>query len=77
MIHVKLYGVARLNAGVASLELDEQQVSTLHDLKEMLPNISRREADDLLVLVNGGNVKRNYQFQNGDVVVLLSPAGGG
>lgn len=77
MIEVQLYGVARLQAGTAKLELDENQVKTLQDLKGVLPNISRKEANDLLVLVNGGRVKRNYRFQNGDIVVLLSPAGGG
>ena len=77
MISVQLYGVVRLQAGVAKLELDENQVKTLQDLKGVLPNISRKEANDLLVLVNGGRVKRNYRFQNGDIVVLLSPAGGG
>ncbi len=77
MIEVQLYGVARLQAGTAKLELDENQVKTLQDLKGVLPNISRKEASDLLVLVNGGRVKRNYRFQNGDIVVLLSPAGGG
>ena len=77
MIEVQLYGVARLQAGTTKLELDENQVKTLHDLKGVLPNISRKEANDLLVLVNGGRVKRSYRFQNGDIVVLLSPAGGG
>lgn len=77
MIEVQLYGVARLQAGTAKLELDENRVKTLHDLKGVLPNISRKEANNLLVLVNGGRVKRNYRFQNGDIVVLLSPAGGG
>ena len=77
MIEVQLYGVARLQAGTAKLELDENQVKTLQDLKGVLPNISRKEANDLLVLVNGGRVKRNYRFQNGDIVVLLSPVGGG
>ena len=77
MIEVQLYGVARLQAGTAKLELDENRVKTLQDLKGVLPNISRKEANDMLVLVNGGRVKRNYRFQNGDIVVLLSPAGGG
>ena len=77
MISVQLYGVVRLQAGTAKLELDENRVKTLQDLKGVLPNISRKEANDLLVLVNGGRVKRNYRFQNGDIVVLLSPVGGG
>ena len=77
MISVQLYGVVRLQAGVVTLELDDAQVKTLHDLKGVLPNISRKEANDLLVLVNGSSVKKSYRFQNGDIVVFLSPAGGG
>ena len=77
MIKVQLYGVVRHKAGIAMLELDETQIPTLHDLKGALPGISRKEANDLLVLVNGGSVKRNYRFQNGETVVFLSPAGGG
>ena len=77
MFKVQLFGVVRLKAGVASLELDEKQVTTLHDLKGMLPGISRNEAENLLVLVNGGKAKKYYRFQNGDTVVFLSPAGGG
>ncbi len=77
MFKVQLFGVVRLKAGVASLELDEKQVTTLHDLKGMLPGISRKEAENLLVLVNGGKAKKYYRFQNGDTVVFLSPAGGG
>ena len=77
MFKVQLFGVVRLKAGVASLELDEKQVVTLHDLKGMLPGISRKEAENLLVLVNGGKAKKYYRFQNGDTVVFLSPAGGG
>ena len=77
MFKVQLFGVVRLKAGVASLELDEKQVTTLQDLKGMLPGISRKEAENLLVLVNGGKAKKYYRFQNGDTVVFLSPAGGG
>ena len=77
MYKVQLFGIVRLKTGVASLELDEKQVTTLHDLKGMLPGISRKEADDLLVLINGGKAKKHYRFKNGDTVVFLSPAGGG
>ena len=77
MYKVQLLGIVRLKTGVASLELDEKQVTTLYDLKGRLPGISRKEADDLLVLINGGKAKKHYRFKNGDTVVFLSPAGGG
>lgn len=77
MVKVQLFGVVRLKAGVASFEVDVNDVPTLHDLKGRLPGISRKQANDLLVLVNGGSVKRSYRLQDGDTIVFLSPAGGG
>lgn len=77
MIKVQLFGVVRLQTGVASFEADENTVPTLHDLKGNLPGISRKDANDLLVLVNGSSVKNHYRFRDGDLVVFLSPAGGG
>lgn len=74
MIKVKIFGVVRLKAGVSGFDTN---VKTLHDLLGIIPGISRKEAKDLVVLVNGQSVKRNYHFQDGDVVSLLAPAGGG
>lgn len=74
MIKVKIFGVVRLKAGVSDFETN---VKTLHDLLGMIPGISRKEAKDLVVLVNGHSVKRSYHFQDGDEVSLLAPAGGG
>lgn len=74
MIKVSIYGVARLKAGVSHFETD---AATLQDLKGMLPGISRKEANDLIVLVNGKSVKKHYHFQENDNVAFLSPAGGG
>lgn len=74
MIKVKIFGVVRLKAGVSGFDTN---VKTLHDLLGIIPGISRKEAKDLVVLVNGQSVKRNYHFQDGDEVSLLAPAGGG
>ena len=74
MIKVSLYGVIRLKAGVSHFETN---VATLHELKGMLTGISRKEAKDLIVLVNGSTVKKNYRFKDEDEVVFLAPAGGG
>ena len=35
------------------------------------------EVKDLVILVNGKSVGRWYRFNDGDEVVMLSPAGGG
>ena len=74
LIKVKLYGVIRLSAGVSQFETN---VATLEELKGILPGISRKEANDLIVLVNGNPVKKNYRFEDADEVVFLAPAGGG
>lgn len=74
MITVQIYGVARLQAGIGSFT---SEAKTLQELKGMLPNISRKEAEDLVVLVNGSGVRKSYRFREGDIVVFLSPAGGG
>ena len=74
VIKVSLYGVIRLQAGIA---LFESSATTLEELKSQIPNVSRKEANDLIVLVNGSAVKRKYVFKDGDEVVFMSPAGGG
>lgn len=74
MIKVQIFGVVRLKAGVSSFETN---VETLEDLKGILPGITRKEANDLVVLVNGSAVKKSYRFKDGDTVAFLAPAGGG
>lgn len=74
MIRVSIYGVVRLKTGVSHFETN---VKTMQELKGMLPGITRKEANDLVVLVNGKSVKKNYKFQENDEVTFLSPAGGG
>lgn len=74
MIQVKIFGVIRLKAGMSSFETN---VKNLDELLGMIPGISRKEAKDLIVLVNGKAVKRNVQFHDGDEVCFLAPAGGG
>ena len=74
MIKVKIFGVIRLKAGVSGFETN---VQSLAELKGILPGITRKEANDLVVLVNGKKVKKSYRFKDGDEVVFLSPAGGG
>ena len=73
MIKVKLFGVARLKTGVSGFEAD---VRTVDELKGAVPGMTKREAKDLVVLVNGKSVGRGYLFKDGDEVAMLSPAGG-
>ena len=74
MIEVKIYGVVSLKTNVESLKTN---VKNVDELLGIIPGLSRKEAKDLVLLVNGKSVKKNYEFKDGAQVVLLSPAGGG
>lgn len=74
VVKVKLFGVARLKTGVSGFEAD---VSTVEALRSTVPGMTKREAKDLVVLVNGKTVGRGYRFKDGDEVSMFSPAGGG
>ena len=50
---------------------------TMDELKNSVPGMTKNEVKDLVILVNGKAVGRWYRFNDGDEVVMLSPAGGG
>lgn len=74
MVKVKIFGVVRLQTGVSSFETDAKDVD---ELMTQIPGLSKKEAKDLILMVNGKPAGRRYKFHDGDEVVLLSPAGGG
>ena len=77
MVTVKIFGVARLRAGTGTFVCDENDVKNVDKLLNMIPNTTRREARDLVVLVNGEPAGRLRTLKDGDEVALLAPAGGG
>ena len=74
MIKVKIFGVVSLKANVSEFKTN---VKNVDELLGIIPGISRKEAKDLVLLVNGKAVRNSYRFKDGDEVVMLSPAGGG
>ena len=74
MVKVKLFGVARLKTGVSEFKAD---IRTMDELKNSVPGMTKSEVKDLVILVNGETVDRWYRFNDGDEVVMLSPAGDG
>ena len=74
MIKVKIFGVVSLKTNVSEFETN---VKNVDELLGIIPGISRKEAKDLVLLVNGKAVINSYRFKDGDEVVMLSPAGGG
>ena len=74
MVTVKIYGVARLKAGTGAFECD---VKSVDEVLNRIPNVTRKEAKELVLLVNGKPAGRHSRLKDGDEVVLLAPAGGG
>ena len=74
MIKVKIFGVVSLKTNISEFETN---VKNVDELLGIIPGISRKEAKDLVLLVNGKAVRNSYRFKDGDEVVMLSPAGGG
>lgn len=74
MVKVKLFGVIRLQAGVSGFETEARSID---EVRSEIPGVTKREAKDLVVMVNGKSVSRWYRLKDGDEVVFLSPAGGG
>ena len=74
MVTVKIYGLARLKAGTGAFECD---VKSVDEVLNRIPNVTRKEAKDLVLLVNGKPAGRHSRLKDGDEVVLLAPAGGG
>ena len=74
MIKVKIFGVVSLKTNVSEFETN---VKNVDELLGIIPGISRKEAKDLVLLVNGKAARNSYRFKDGDEVVMLSPAGGG
>ena len=74
MIKVKIFGVVSLKTNVSEFETN---VKNVDELLGIIPGISRKEAKDLVLLVNGKAVRNSHRFKDGDEVVMLSPAGGG
>ncbi|HJA68314.1 MoaD/ThiS family protein [Lachnoclostridium sp. An169] len=77
MVTVKIFGVARLRAGTGTFRCDENEVKNIDGLLNRIPNTTRKEAKDLVVLVNGNPAGRHRSLKDGDEVALLAPAGGG
>jgi molybdopterin converting factor small subunit len=76
MIHVKLYGLLRIESGIKEAWLDAKTV------KEVLANLEARgipgqELSGCVILVNGNRVNPGRKLKDGDVVVLMSPVAGG
>ena len=84
MVHVKLFGLLRLDTGLKELDAEADNVKALYTA---LLDASRRanpetkitaaDIDGCIVVVNGKQSRKTSRLSDGDEVWLMSPVCGG
>lgn len=82
MVKVKFYGMIRLNAGLAELELEAKTIGELIGLIDYkVEGLNEKDLKNCVILVNQINMlklrKLKTTLKDGDEVLFLSPASGG
>ena len=84
MVHVKLFGLLRLDTGLKTLDLEAQSVRALYPAlleaaKRANPEtkITAADIDGCIVVINGKQSRKTGSLTDGDEVWLMSPVCGG
>ena len=84
MVHVKLFGLLRLDTGLRELTAQAESVKALYPAvlaaaKEANPatKITAADIDGCIVIINGTQSKKSSRLADGDEVWLMSPVCGG
>ena len=84
MVHVKLFGLLRLDTGLKELDAEAATVGDLYPIllreaKRSKPAtaITARDVDGCVIMINGKQGKKRSRLRDGDEVLLMSPVCGG
>jgi molybdopterin converting factor small subunit len=82
MVKVEFFGLYRLNYKMAECEIEANCIiDLLTKLNELNPYYSIKELKDSIILLNGKNImdlkKFRTKLNDGDLVLIMSPASGG
>ena len=84
MVHVKLFGLLRLDTGLKTLDAEAGDVRALYPIlldeaRRAKPEtkITAADIDGCIVVVNGKKSKKTARLHDGDEVWLMSPVCGG
>ena len=84
MVHVKLFGLLRLDTGLKELNAEAASVKALYPIlleasKKANPDtkITAADIDGCIVIINGAQSKKSSRLHDGDEVWLMSPVCGG
>ena len=84
MVHVKLFGLFRLDTGLKELNAQADSVRALYpalleEARRVNPGtkITAADLDGCIVVINGRQSRKNSRLSDGDEVWLMSPVCGG
>ena len=84
MVHVKLFGLFRLDTGLKELQAEAGSVKELYPIllaeakrKNPMTKVTAKDIDGCIVIVNGKQCKKSAKLRDGDEVFLMSPVCGG
>ena len=84
MVHVRLFGLLRLDTGLKELDADADSVAALcpillAEAKRVRPStrVTAKDIDGCTILINGKPGKKKSRLSDGDEVLLMSPVCGG
>lgn len=84
MVHVKVFGLLRLDTGIKEMEADVSRVRELYPLllaeaKRVKPEtkVTAKDIDGCIVVVNDKQTGKSAALKDGDTVMLMSPVCGG
>ncbi len=84
MVHVKLFGLLRLDTGLKELSAEAATVGGLYPIllaeaKRVKPStkVTAKDVDGCVILINGKQGKKSSRLKDGDEVLLMSPVCGG
>ena len=84
MVHVKLFGLFRLDTGLKELSAEAADVRALYPVlleaarrADPETKITKADIDGCIVIINGRQGKKTSRLSDGDEVWLMSPVCGG
>ena len=84
MVHVKLFGLLRMDTGLKELSAEAASIRALYPIvlekaKEANPHtkITAADVDGCIAVINGKQGKKSSRLTDGDEVWLMSPVCGG
>ena len=84
MVHVKVFGLLRLDTGIKEMDAEASRVRDLYPLllaeaKRLKPEtkVTAKDIDGCIVVVNDKQTGKHASLKDGDTVMLMSPVCGG